>query len=214
MRKTLFISFLLVTFLSFSQKKVTKKFELQTQEIIINTDGLDNLILENSDKNIIEVELLAESYDDQLIKVDVKNLETIINFEFQGEETREVIFRKFITKRLQRAEAIIKIPRNKKVSIFGKNVDVTSKSCTNQLSILLDNGIVKLNKIQTDVLLKLYAGNVYGTYKNSNINVSSSLGKIVINKKLHKESFQETSKYSNSKITIESIKANIFLYNN
>lgn len=214
MRKTLFISFLLVTFLSFSQKKVTKKFELQTQEIIINTDGLDNLILENSDKNIIEVELLAESYDDQLIKVDVKNLETIINFEFQGEETREVIFRKFITKRLQRAEAIIKIPRNKKVSIFGKNVDVTSKSCTNQLSILLDNGIVKLNKIQTDVLLKLYAGNVYGTYKNSIINVSSSLGKIVINKNLYKETFQETSKYSNSKITIESIKANIFLYNN
>lgn len=209
------VSYLFVLFplVFFSQKKVTKKFDLQTQEVIINTDGLDDLVLENSNSNTIEVILFAKSYDNQLIKIDEKNSETLISFEFQGTETREVIFRKFITKRLQRAEAIIKIPKNKKISIFGKNVDITSKSCVNKLAIFIDNGIVKLNKIQTDLMLKLYAGNVYGTFKNSNLNVSSNLGKIEINKKLHKQKYQKTSKYSDTKITIESIKANIFFSN-
>ena len=211
MKKNGLIFFLFITFLGFSQKKVSKRFELQTKEIAIQTNGLDNLVIENSNSKFVEVILFAESYDDQLIKIKEKEPETRISFYFEGSETREVIFRKFITKRLQRAEAIIKIPKNKAVSIYGQNVDIQSKNCSNTLSIFIENGIVKLNKIQKNTIVKLYAGNVFASSKNFNLNVKTNLGKLRVNDKSYKESFIKQSNSTLKELKIESIKANIFL---
>lgn len=207
-----FVSFfLLISITSFSQKKVSKIFETTSKEINIYTAGLDNLVVQDSNSDFVEVYLIAESYDEQLIKVENTDKTVTIKFDFEGTETREVVFRKFITKRLQRANAVVKIPKNKMVYIFGDNVDIESKSIQNNLAIYIENGIIKLNNINADVTLKLYSGNVYASTKNTMVDVVSNIGKIKVSDVLQEGNYKKTPKNSKSKLEIATIKANIFI---
>lgn len=195
----------------FSQKKINKKFQTSVSEINIYTTGLDDIIIKNSNSSFVEVYLEAESYDSQTIKIENSNREANIKFAFEGTETREVIFRKYITKRLQRASVIVKIPKGKKVFIFGENVDIESKNLKNDLAIYIENGIVKLNEIQANTTLKLYSGNVYANLKNTNIDVTSNTGKIKIDDKLIEKTYKLEDKKFKLNFRLSSIKANVFL---
>lgn len=207
-----FVSFfLLISIASFSQKKVSKIFETTSKDVNIYTNGLDNLVIEESNSDFIEVYLIAESYDEQLIKVENTDETATIIFKFKGTQTREVVFRKFITKRLQRANAVVKIPKNKMVYVFGENVDIESKSIQNNLAIYIENGIVKLNKINANITLKLYSGNVYASTKNTCVNAVSTLGKIKVDGVLREDNYKMTPKNAQSKLEISTIKANVFL---
>lgn len=211
MKNTFLFVFLLISTINFSQKKISKKFETKTNDIHIYTNGLDNIILENSISNFVEVYLEAESYDNQIIKIENTKSEVNVDFHFEGTETREVIFRKYITKRLQRASVIIKIPEGKKLTIFGENIDIESKDLKNELGIYIENGIVKLNAIQQNTILKLYSGNVYASTKDINLDIKSSKGKINIDDVNYQIKHQISLKKHLSELKITSIKANIFL---
>ena len=211
MKRILLALFLLSSITVLSQKKVMKQFQSSNDEINIYTSGLDNIILENSKSDFVEVILYAESYDEQLIIVDQNKNQTDIKFHFEGTQTREVIFRKFITKRLQRATATVKIPRNKKVFVFGENVDIESKNHENELAIYIENGIVKLDTITSNVNLKLYSGNVFAFVKNTNLDVSSNNGTIKINQEISKNNIKKEDVNFDKNIIISTIKANIFL---
>ncbi|WP_405564277.1 hypothetical protein [Polaribacter sp. Asnod6-C07] len=206
--------FLMNSVILFAQKKVFKQFQTFANEVNIFTSGLDNLVLENSTSDFIEVYLYAESYDDQLIIIDEKSKEVNIKFAFEGTQTREVVFRKFITKRLQRANVIVKIPKGKKVFVFGENVDLEAKNLKNELAIYIENGIVKLNKIQVNTILKLYSGNVYASVKGTNLDLVSKKGKIKIDDDFYEEKHKRELENSNKKLSINSIKANIYLSSN
>ena len=211
MKNTFLLFLISLTTVMFSQKKVMKKLQTNAAEITVYTKGLDNIILENSSTEFIEVILEAKSYDEQLIKITADDKSVAVNFDFEGTETREVIFRKFITKRLQRATAIVKIPKGKKVYIFGENVDVESKSLQNDLAVYLDNGIVKLNTVKANLILKLYSGNVYANLKNTNYKVFSKSGKIMVNGVQKEKEYAKVVNTSQEETTINSLKANIFL---
>lgn len=203
--------FLLMSITLFSQKKISKAFETVSKEVTIYTAGLDHLTIENSNSSFVEVFLYAESYDEQLIEIKDTNKTASIKFDFKGTETREVIFRKFITKRLQRANAVVKIPKNKMVYIFGENIDITSKSITNNSAIYIENGIVKLNTINANTTLKFYSGNVYASTKNTNLFLSTKSGKIEINGVLQDNEYQKTPKNTKNQLKITTIKGNLFL---
>ncbi|MDG1397054.1 MAG: hypothetical protein P8P88_01580 [Polaribacter sp.] len=209
--KSYIVIFLMVSTTFFSQKKISKQFETDTNEINIYTAGLDNITIENSESGFVEVFLYAEDYDEQLIKINHKNTSVNINFEFKGAQTREVVFRKFITKRLQRAHVIVKVPKNKEVYVFGENVDIESKDFKNNLVIYIENGIVKLNTIKANTILKLYSGNVFANTKTARVNVKTVHGKIEVNGILKEKTYQKTSKIFDVEVTITSVKANVFL---
>lgn len=211
MKRGVVLFFVLISGFMCSQKKISKKFETTSKEVTIYTAGLDNLVIENSNSNFVEVFLYAESYDEQLIKIENTQKTVNIKFDFEGTETREVIFRKFITKRLQRANTIVKIPKNKKVYIFGENVDIESKNFNNDLAIYIENGIVKLNEIMANIILKLYSGNVYASTKNIKLDLKSNNGKIEIDGLLKKKEYKTKGKEAQSQLTITTIKGNIFL---
>jgi len=211
MKRGVVLFFVLISGFTCSQKKISKKFETTSKEVTIYTAGLDNLVIENSNSNFVEVFLYAESYDEQLIKIENTQKTVDIKFGFEGTETREVIFRKFITKRLQRANAIVKIPKNKKVYIFGENVDIESKNLNNDLAIYIENGIVKLNEIKANTILKLYSGNVYASTKNIKLDLQSNNGKIEVDGLLKKKEYKTKGKEAQSQLTITTIKGNVFL---
>ncbi len=77
-----------------------------------------------------------------------KNKELEIKFKIPDLKKTQEVFRKYITERLKRASATIKIPKNSNVTIFGDYVNIHSKSFKGNLRVFLENGIVKLDTIQ------------------------------------------------------------------
>ena len=203
--------FLLISTINFSQKKISKQFITSAIEINIYTAGLDNLVLENSNSDFVEVLLIAENYDEQLIKIENNAKESKIAFAFEGTETREVSFRKYITKRLQRANATVKIPKGKKVFVFGENVDIDSKDLKSDIAIYIENGIVKLNKIKSKTTLKLYSGNVYAKVNKVNLDIKSNEGKIMVNDNFYQKTHLHKLLENKNDLNIKTIKANIIL---
>ncbi|AUC85934.1 hypothetical protein CW731_11820 [Polaribacter sp. ALD11] len=205
------ICFFSVSFLGFSQKKAIKKFTTAAKTISIFTEGLDDFVLENSDSEFIEVFLYAENPNKQHIIVEEKNRETEIRFKIPVFKNEDEIFRKYITKRLKRATATIKLPKNSAISIFGENINITSKSYNGDLRVFIENGIVKLDTIQQNLELKVFSGNILGTFKKTNLKAVSNLGKIKIDGNFYQKKYQEKELSVTTKVSITTIKGNIFL---
>jgi hypothetical protein len=203
--------FLLISSSTFSQKKIIKKFTTNTQEIAIFTKGLDDLVLENSTSKFIEILLYAEDPNKQHIVIEEKSTETEIKFKIPVFKSEDAVFRKYITKRLKRASVTIKIPKNKEVSIFGEHINISSKSYNGNLNILIEKGIVKVDTIQQNLVLKMYEGNLFGVLKQSNLTIVSKIGEIKIDTVFHKKKYKENRMDSGKEIAITTIKGNIFL---
>ncbi|QXP65855.1 hypothetical protein [Polaribacter sp. AHE13PA] len=203
--------FLLISTHILSQKKVVKKFETQLKEIEISTHGLDSFVIENSDSNFIEVYLIAENITKQhiLYKEEFNTLK--IQFEIPESLPEDKVFRKFITERLQRASVVLKVPGNKKITVFGDEINIESKSYKGDLNIFIEKGILKLNTIIENLAVKMYAGNLYASSNNTSIDIVSNMGKIVINDVLVEKTYQKRVAKSMKEIRINSAKANIFL---
>jgi hypothetical protein len=211
MKAILLISIFFFSTTLFSQKKVIKKFETNLQEIEISTVGLDNFVIENSSSGFIEITLFAENPNEQHILFNTGNDVVQLGFVIEELQSEETIFRKFITKRLQRATVVVKVPKGKKVTIFGENINIESKSYQGNLAIFIDEGIVKFNEVQAETSIKLYEGSIYAMLKNVNIDVTSNIGKIKVDAVLHEKTYQKKSEKNQKNFTVTSLKANIYL---
>ncbi|CAM1348815.1 DUF4097 domain-containing protein [Tenacibaculum insulae] len=212
-RKGLFVLFLITSFTLFSQEKLTVKREIQSKEIEIFSDGLDDIVIENSLNNQLEVVLFDENPNTHRIFITeekgVLKVSFKLNFEFQQTQ----VFRKYITKRLQRAKVVLKIPKHKNVFVYGQTIGVEAKSYQGDLSIFIDKGNVKLHQVKKSVLVKLFLGNVSAQISKKNaINIKTTKGKILIDSQNYKSPFY--NKIANPlafKFNIESINANVVL---
>ena len=203
--------FFLISNSTFSQKKIIKKFTTTTKEIVIFTEGLDALVLENSTSEFIEILLNAEDPNKQHIVIEEKSTKTDIKFKIPVFKSEDAVFRKYITKRLKRASVTIKIPKNKEVSIFGEHINIASKSYNGNLNVLIEKGIVKLDTIQQNLVLKMYEGNLFGVLKQSNLTIASKIGKIKIDAVFYKKKYKENRTDTSKEIAITTLKGNIFL---
>ena len=203
--------FFLMSSGAFSQKKIIKKLTTNTKEIAIFTKGLDDLVLENSTSEFIEILLYAEDPNKQHIVIEEKSTKTDIKFKIPVFKSEDAVFRKYITKRLKRASVTIKIPKNKEVSIFGEHINISSKSYNGNLNVLIEKGIVKLDTIQQNLVLKMYEGNLFGVLKKSNLTIASKIGKIKIDAVFYKKKYKENRMDTSKEIAITTLKGNIFL---
>ncbi|QTD39088.1 hypothetical protein JL193_07530 [Polaribacter batillariae] len=207
----IFLCILLFSSVTFSQKKAIKKFQTILKNIEVATAGLDDLVLENSTSEFIEIYLYSENPNKNHIIFEEEYGVVKIRFNIPSFEAEDKIFRKYITKRLNRASAIVKIPKNKNLTIFGENINITSKSYDGNLKIYIENGIVKLNTIKQNVDVKLYAGNVFANAKKINFNIVSNTGKIQIDGIFYKKEYKKIIAYTSKKLRITTIIGNIYI---
>lgn len=195
----------------FSQKTAIRTIESNTASIEISTVGLDDLIIENSKLENIEVTLYSD--DETKHQIFVEEKYEILKIAFEVKEFQEPTepVMKPITERLKRANAIIRVPKNKSISIYGINNNITALNFKGNISISIENGIVKLGVIQQKAVVKLYAGNVYCSIKEANVTVSSNLGKIKVDDKMHSKKYQLKQKDLSKELEVTTIKANVFL---
>ena len=203
--------FLLISTTILSQKKVVKKFETQSKNIEISTLGLDDILIENSTSNFVEVFLTAENITEQHIIYKEEYNVLKMQFEIPEHLPEDKIFRKFITERLHRASVVVKIPKNKNITIFGDEINIEAKNYKGDLNVFIEKGILKLHTVYASLRVKMYAGNLYALSKEANINIVSKTGNIKINDVLFDKTYEKKKEKFNKNISISSIKANIFL---
>lgn len=211
MKIHLIILVCLVSKVVLSQNKVLQKFETQLKEIEISTQGLDDVVIENSTSKFIEIYLITENIGQQNIVYKELNNRVKIQFEIPNTKQEDKVFRKFITKGLHRANAIIKVPKNKLITVFGDEINLESKSYKGDLKLFIENGILKLHKIYANLEVKMYSGNLYATLNKGMIDVVSKNGKIKLNNVLVEQIDQTNMLELNKEISIHSVNANIFL---
>jgi hypothetical protein len=211
MKIHLIILICLVSKVTLSQNKLLQKFETQLKEIEISTQGLDDVVIENSTSKFIEIYLITENIGQQNIFYKEFNNRVKIQFQIPNNKQEDKVFRKFITKGLCRANAIIKVPKNKLITFFGDEINLESKSFKGDLKIFIESGILKLHKIYANLEVKMYSGNLYATLNKGMIDVISKNGKIKVNNVLVEEIDQRQEVELDKKISIHSLNANIFL---
>lgn len=195
----------------FCQKKVVKDIETTLNEIEISTVGLDDFVLENSTSKFIEIILFAENMHQQEIIITEETNKIAIKFQLDSLVIEEDVFRKFITKRLQRAFAIIKIPKGKNATILGENHSIESKNFLGDLTIFIEKGIVKLNTIQSNTNVQLYSGTVFAAAINKNISLHSNIGNITVDNVLYQKDFKKNTSNNVKQFTVNTIKGIIFV---
>ncbi|WP_420551732.1 hypothetical protein [Tenacibaculum aiptasiae] len=212
MRNFLIYIFIFSSFLIFSQEKLIKQKNIQAEVIEIITDGLDDVIIEYSLEDKLEVVLLDENPNSHAILIEEDREEVRIRFKLNFKAFDNGVFRKYITKRIERASAVIRVPKNKKVIVYGKNVGVASKSYKGDLSVFIERGNVKLNEVQGDILVKLFLGNVYAELnKNISLDIETTNGKFTLNNKKMNNKFYEKKVNSSPNFKVKSINANVIL---
>jgi hypothetical protein len=211
MKIHLIILICLVSKVTLSQNKLLQKFETQSKEIEISSQGLDDVVIENSTSKFIEIYLITENIGQQNIFYKEFNNRVKIQFQIPNNKQEDKVFRKFITKGLCRANAIIKVPKNKLITFFGDEINLESMSYKGDLKIFIENGILKLHKIYANLEVKMYSGNLYATLNKGMIDVVSKNGKIKVNNVLVEEADQNQEVELDKEISIHSLNANIFL---
>ncbi len=194
-----------------AQKKVIKKVQTTATQVEISTIGLDDFVLKNSNSEFLEIYLFAENPSNQHIVYNAFDDIAKIEFQIPAMVKEAPVFRKFITKRLQRASAIIKIPKNKAVIIFGEEINIAAKSYSGPMDIYIEKGLIKLDTIQKKTKVKFYEGSVLATLKAQNIDVASTRGTIAIDQEIQQENFYKKTKNTSQNFTIRTTKGNIFL---
>lgn len=212
MRNYFLILFLFSSSLIFSQEKLIKKRNVALEVIEIITNGLDDIVIENAINNELEVVLLDENPNSHTISFEENNEVLEINFKLNFKPFNNGVYRKYITKRIERASAIIRVPKNKKLIVYGRVIGVRSKSYIGDLSIFIDKGNVKLNTVQGNVLVKLFLGNVYAQLnKNSSLDIETNKGEITLNKRKIINKYYKKKEISDFNFVVKSINANVIL---
>lgn len=206
----MYILFFLIRGFVFSQQTHVKSFSSNATSIEIYTEGLDEIKIINSENNQVEVSLFDENPNSHHIVINQEIAVLKIKFNLNFQENNAV-FRKFITKRLHRASVVIKLPKNKVVTILGTNIGVVSKDYKGNLNIYIDKGYINVNRVQQSVDVKLFQGNVFATISKSNINIKSTKGKILVDKKLHLKQYKKVNKNTVKTFSLNSINANVLL---
>ncbi|WP_442264511.1 hypothetical protein ACSIGC_09070 [Tenacibaculum sp. ZS6-P6] len=200
---------LISQFAIWGQNSSFKSFVSPLNEIEVNVKALDEVKIQNSETNELEIHVLSQS--EQLYDVIVKEFESFLKINFKVSSLSNNVFRKYITKRVNRASVLIKIPENKSITVIGENVDVVSENFNGDLNIFIEKGYINLNEVKRSLNLKLFQGNVYFSSNKSNFNITTNRGKIKCNDSLKISPFLQRNRNFKKQITISSIRANIFL---
>ncbi|WP_417785913.1 hypothetical protein [Tenacibaculum sp.] len=210
MKKYLLLFTLISVQLLYCQEKIIQKRKMLVNELEVVTYGLDDIVIENSKDEELEVILLDENPHTHNILFKKEGEILTITFELNIPTLKKEVFRKYITRRLERARAVIKVPKNKHISIHGKTIGVTSKSYKGDINIYIERGNIKLNTVQGNSNIGLFQGNVFVQMTSkSKLDLKTNNGTILINGERKISPFSKEVTSDSKTLTINSIHANI-----
>ncbi|SED23478.1 hypothetical protein SAMN04489761_4718 [Tenacibaculum sp. MAR_2009_124] len=209
------ITFFLFTTVLFSQGKWSKVEEISFKEIIINGEGLDDLIIQNSEDNFLKISLDYKSYGDYVINTKQSFDQTEVFFKVKEDQfKKEQVFRKYITQRVSGASVIIEVPIGKSVVVYGEGLGVKSEGYKGDLSVYIQRGNIYLNSVEGAYNMSFFQGNLYGSMANCNMNLVSSKGRIILKGEKMISPMIQNKEETKKRLKVMTIRGNIFINSN
>lgn len=213
MRTVFFTIFLLITTVLSAQQKIVRTIQSDAPYIDVYVEGIDNLKIEESDTNSIEITLfdknelgVFESFSCE-DKTCVLKVKAVIK---QSHAINDKIHQ-FPLAPPSNVTATIKIPKGKTVSIIGEMIDIQSKGYQGSLKILIDKGDIRLPSVKGIVELQVFSGAIYATIeKEASLEIQTRKGTISLDKKVLKSPFKKEQK-GEKQLIVKSMNANVVL---
>lgn len=208
--------FLLLNTCLFAQQKVIREISSNLTDITLNTTGLDHITIRNSENNQMMITLLDEASNNHHVLIKEEGTTVIVNFKLERllEQGNGEVFRKFITKRLHRVNAILYLPKDKNLLVLGTHVDIQSYSYHGTQKIAIDKGEVNVHRVVDDIDIRLYDGNVFAKVDTlTSFSIISNHGNIAINDTKLKKKYTKKTLNANKTFKVSSVQANIILIN-
>jgi len=207
-----FIVFLVVSSSVMGQRKITKKIASKAPYVEVKTDGIDNLVIEESDSN--EMEMIISDVDGLGVIEDFscndRNCVLTISTELRIDNPQTNKINQFPNAPPSNVSAVVKIPKGKKVTVFGETIDIQTQGYQGILRILIDKGNVRIQGIKGITEVDLFAGTVFATIDNDDLNIRTRKGTITVNEEVQKSPYKKKLKKAH-KFIVKSINANVVL---
>lgn len=196
-----------------AQQKITKTVKTDAPYVEIKTDGIDNLIIEESDTDELEMTILDQDGLGFVENFSCNDFNCVLNIKTEVKVDNAATTSKvnYITQVPQsNVSAVVKIPKNKKVTIFGETIDIQTQGYLGILRILIDKGNVRLKGIKGITEINLFSGNVFANVRDNKLDIKTRKGIISLNDEVQKSPYRKKKKKAYPLI-VKSINANIVL---
>lgn len=204
MKYLIFISLLSLSFVVFSQEKIVKTIESDAPYVEFKTIGIDHLIIEESK---------AEKLELILINTDLGILEDVSCNDYNcvlSIVTSLKEINKLSTTKTSETKVILKIPKNKKVTVFGATINIQINGYEGILRSFIKNGKIEVKEIKGITEIEIVSGTVLATINDASVNVRTKKGTITLNNKKIKSTFKKQQNKT-QRLIVKSRKANIVL---
>ena len=212
------LTLFLITLNSFAQNYLKKSLTSESDKIVIEFNTIDQIELITSDINN-EIEVVSEtenvSFSNTVLEEEngiiyIRSVEANIN-ESEFELDKQCVVQPIFT------TYKIRIPKNKKVEASFTQGNFYSKNFEGDLTLKVEEGIVRINNFEGDIFILINIGNVnISGVENTSLNVKSNLGLVTSGldtKEISKNKNKIEGVFGKrlNKLTINAILANVQL---
>ena len=209
--RILWVYFFMVT-TGFAQQKIVKSVASDAPYVEVKTDGIDTIEIQESDSN--QLEMIISDADGlgvvENFSCNDYNCVLSIKTELRVDNPQTNKINQFPLPPPSNVSAVVKIPRNKKVTIYGQMIDVQTQGYDGILRILIDRGNVHIGAIKGITEVDLFAGTVYAQVNEHAWDIRSRKGTVTYNKEIQKSPFKRKRKKAH-KLLVKSVNANVVL---
>ncbi len=212
MRSLFFIVFLWVGTGLVAQQKIVRTIQSDATDIYISIEGIDNLTIEESATNSIEMTLL-----------DMNELGVLEDFSCEDKtcslQVKAIVKQRAINDKIHQfplapptnVTAILKVPKHKKLTVEGIMVDIQSKGYEGLLKVRIDKGNIRLPNIKGTADIEVFSGNIFATIsKEIMTDIETRKGRVSMDKKQVTSTFKKNLGQQKGLI-VRSINANVVL---
>jgi hypothetical protein len=195
-----------------AQRKITKKVESKAPYVEVKTEGIDNLVIEESETD--ELQMIISDADGLGVIEDFSCndyncvLSIVTELRIDNPQTNKINM--FPMAPPSNVTAVVKIPKDKKVTIFGETIDIQTQGYQGILRILIDKGNVRIKGIKGITEVKLFTGTVFATVYNHSLDIRTRKGTITVNEEVQKSPYKKKIKKAH-RFIVKSINANVVL---
>lgn len=213
MRLAIYIYFVLFVCAVSAQHKIQRIVEGEATDIYIAIEGIDNLKVEESDKNTIEMIILDRDEVGVVESFSCEDKTCVLKVKTLVKQTHAINdkIHQFPSAPPSNVTAIVKVPKGKKVIIEGAIVDVQSQGYQGALKMMIDKGNIRLSNIKGKVELDVFSGAIFASItKDTGLDLSTRKGSITMDKKEvtspHKKELEQQKQ-----LIVRSINANVII---
>lgn len=206
------IVFLLTSTYLMAQQKIVRTIESDATDIYINIEGIDNLTIEESSTNSVEMTLL-----------DMNELGVLEEFVCEDKtctlKVKAIVKQQAINDKIHQfplapptnVTAALKVPKQKNLTVEGVMVDIQSKGYEGVLKVRIDKGNIRLPNLKGVVDIGVFSGNIFAAVsKEIMVDVETRKGRVLLDKKRVESTYKKNAGQQ-KQLIVRSINANVVL---